>query len=115
MSGGKFMTLGEKIKYLRNERGLYQRDLANALNIAVTTISGYERDDRRPNPETLKQIADFFGVTIDYLVGGKESSVDYLEEEFPEGIKVLRRATKELTPEARAKMVKLMKAFLEDE
>ncbi|MCT4542819.1 MAG: helix-turn-helix domain-containing protein [Vallitalea sp.] len=108
------MTLGERIKYLRNERGLYQRDLANVLDIAVTTISGYERDDRRPNPETLKQIADFFGVTVDYLLG-EENSVDSLEQEFPEGIKVLRRATKELTPEARAKMVKLMKAFLEDE
>lgn len=109
------MTLGEKLKYLRNERGLYQRDVAHALDMAITTISGYERDDRRPNPETLKQLADYYGVTIDSLVGSSDNTIDALEEEFPEGIQVLRRATKELTPEARNKMVKLMKAFLENE
>lgn len=109
------MTLGEKLKNLRNERGLYQRDVARALDMAITTISGYERDDRRPNPETLKQLADYYGVTIDYLVSSSDNTVDALEEEFPEGIQVLRRATKELTPEARSKMVKLMKAFLESE
>lgn len=109
------MTLGEKLKTLRNERGLYQRDVAKALDIAVTTLSGYERNDRRPNPETLRQLSDFYGVTIDYLVAGAENTVNDLEEQFPEGVKVLRRATKELTPDARAKMVKLMKAFLEDE
>lgn len=109
------MTLGDKLKNLRHERGLYQRDVAEDLDIAVTTLSGYERNDRKPNPETLRKLSDFYGVTIDYLVAGAENNVNDLEEQFPEGVKVLRRATKELTPQARAKMVKLMKAFLEDE
>jgi transcriptional regulator with XRE-family HTH domain len=111
----QIMTLGEKLKTLRHERGLYQRDVAESLGIAITTLSGYERNDRKPNPETLRQLSDFYGVTIDYLVAGAENNINDLEEQFPEGVKVLRRATKELTPQARAKMIKLMKAFLEDE
>lgn len=57
-----------------------------------------------------------FGVTVDYLIGentNKTSSINNLEEEFPEGVKLLRRALKELTPNQRAKMVKLIELCIE--
>ena len=106
------MTLGENLKQLRIERGLLQSDISDLLSIGVSTISAYERDDKKPKHESLIKLSDYYGVTVDYLLG-TESSVEELETEFPEGVKVLRRASKELTPEAKDTMIKLMKAFLE--
>ncbi len=108
------MTLGKKLRALREDRGIFQREAAEKLGIALTTLSGYERDARKPDTGMLKRICEFYGVTTDYLIG-TDTTLDNLEEEFPEGVQVLRRATKELSPEARAKMIKLMKAFLEEE
>lgn len=104
----------EKLKELRTSRGVLQKDLADYIGVSRAMISQYETGDKQPSRDTVQKIAEYFGVTVDYLLGNK-SSLDDLEQEFPEGVQVLRRATKELTPEAKAKMIKLMKAFLEEE
>lgn len=65
------MTLGETISYLRERRGMSQTALAKKLNIATSTLGMWETDRRKPNPDALVQIADFFGVTTDYLLGRK--------------------------------------------
>lgn len=109
------MDLGEKIKALREERGYMQSYVAVQLGIAPNTLSGYEKNNRKPNSDMIKKLAEFYGVTIDYLLGNESSSLDDLEEAFPEGVQVLRRASKELTPEAKKKMIQLMKAFLEED
>lgn len=106
--------LSERLKKLRKERGMYQKEVCEKIGIAQNTLSGYENGDRTPSPKIIKKLAELYGVTTDYLMGNDMSMAD-LEEEFPEGVQVLRRATKELTPEARAKMIKLMKAFLEED
>lgn len=61
--------IGERLKKLRQERGILQRQLAEILKITQQTISLYESNKREPDAETLSKIADFFGVTIDYLLG----------------------------------------------
>lgn len=108
------MTLGEKLKSLREERGMFQRDLAELLGVGVSTISGYEKDLKRPKSSNLKKIADFYGVTIDYLLGN-ENNLSDLEEDFSEGVKVLRRANTQLTDEQKKKMIELMDWFLNNE
>lgn len=108
------MTLGQKIKHLREQRGLYQKDISDKLGIAMTTLSGYERDARKPDHETLVKIGEFFGVTIDFLLG-TESQLDSLEESFPEGIKMLRRANNEMNTAQKKKLVKYMEFMLEQE
>ncbi len=105
---------GEKLKELRTNRNIFQKDLAEYIGVSRAIISQYESGDKYPSIDTIEKIAEYFGVTIDYLLGSN-NTINDLEEQFPEGVQVLRRATKELTPEARAKMVKLMKAFLEEE
>ena len=62
------MTLGEKIKYLREEKGITQQQLAEILNINRVTLSGYEIGRRTPDIYTLKKIANRLDVTIDYLL-----------------------------------------------
>ncbi len=61
--------LSERLKLLRNEKDLSQRELANILNISNGTIAMYETNKRQPDNDTLSKIADFFNVSIDYLLG----------------------------------------------
>ena len=58
-----------RIKELRKERNLTQKEIADALKITPQVMSRYERGDHEPDIATLKRLADFFCVSIDYLVG----------------------------------------------
>ncbi|MEJ6950822.1 cobalamin-dependent protein [Natronospora cellulosivora (SeqCode)] len=58
-----------RLKKLRKEKKLRQKDLAEELDLAQTTIANYEKNTRFPNQETLIQIAEFFDVSLDYLLG----------------------------------------------
>ncbi len=66
-----YMDIGRNIKLLRVESGLTQRELAEKIGSAASTISGIERGARTPRAVMLKKIAEHFGVTIDYLLVGK--------------------------------------------
>ncbi len=57
------------LRLLRNEKGMSQQELADALGISKSSINMYERGERQPNFEVLEAIADFFNVDIDYLLG----------------------------------------------
>lgn len=61
--------IGKRIKTLRNERNLLQKDLAEQLNLSQQTISLYESEKRQPDYQILQSIADFFNVSVDYLLG----------------------------------------------
>lgn len=63
------MNIGETITKLRFEKGIYQKELASYLNLSVGTISNYEQGIHHPDLNTLCKIADYFGVTTDYLLG----------------------------------------------
>lgn len=56
-------------KNLRKEKGLTQQELADRLGTTKSTISMYERGERRPNFEIAEAITDFFGVDLSYLIG----------------------------------------------
>lgn len=58
-----------RLKELRTEKGLYQKDLAKTFNVAVSTYSYWEQGKFEPDGDTLGKIADYFGVTVDYLLG----------------------------------------------
>ncbi len=63
------MTLGSILTELRLERKLYQKEVADNLKVSVSTLSNYEKDKHYPDPHMLCKIADFYGVTVDYLLG----------------------------------------------
>ena len=65
--------LPERLKRLREAKGLSQYDLAKALGYSRGQIGNYEQGTRRPDPETLQRLADFFGCSVDYLLGRNES------------------------------------------
>lgn len=61
--------LPERLFSLRHERNLSQKKLVVEMGIPLNTYLRYERGEREPTASTLVQIADFYGVTLDYLVG----------------------------------------------
>lgn len=58
-----------KLKEIRKSKGISQLKLAMDLNMSQNTISRYETGDREPGITELIKIADYFNVSIDYLVG----------------------------------------------
>ncbi len=58
-----------RLKQLRKENGLTQKELADKLNISKGSIAMYETGKRSPDNEILSVIADFFDVSTDYLLG----------------------------------------------
>lgn len=61
----------KRIKNLRLDAGLSQKELSDILNIERTTVAGYEIGRRMPDAEMLCAIADYFHVSVDFLLGHK--------------------------------------------
>lgn len=59
----------DRIKLLRKEKGLKQRAMADAFGLALRSYQCYEYGERFPDFQGLIEIADFFDVSLDYLVG----------------------------------------------
>ncbi len=64
-----FRTFGENLKHLRASRNLTQNELAKEFHVAKTTISNYETGYSVPDISLLVQLADYFMVSIDDLIG----------------------------------------------
>ncbi|NLO45290.1 MAG: helix-turn-helix transcriptional regulator [Clostridiales bacterium] len=61
--------IGERLITLRKDRGLTQKELSDALFVNYRTYSGYERNEIEANDDFKIQLAKFFNVSIDYLLG----------------------------------------------
>ncbi len=63
------MNIGKNIKALRREKGVTQEQLASHLGITYQAVSKWENNANTPDIAMLPDIADYFGVTIDFLFG----------------------------------------------
>ena len=61
-----------KLKELRLKKGVTQNEVAIAVGCAKSTYPKYEREEREPDIDALCRLADYFEVTIDYLVERKQ-------------------------------------------
>jgi transcriptional regulator with XRE-family HTH domain len=73
------MSLGERIKRLRQERGWSQAQLGQKLGVHQKQVSGYERDIHVPSTDLLIRISEAFDVTLDYLVSGGQAGSPRVE------------------------------------
>lgn len=69
-----------RLKQLRLERGLLQSDIAKVIKKSERIVGFYETGERDMNTETLSILADFFNVSIDYLLG--KTNIRNIEDEF---------------------------------
>ena len=74
--------LGLKIEELRKQRELTQAELGKILGFKDSTISQYETNKREPDYKTLQKLADFFSVSVDYLLGRTNNPLMNIEEIF---------------------------------
>lgn len=103
------MGLPEVLKQLRSKKEISQRDLAKTLNISPSTIAMYETGQREPDNKTLSQLADYFNVSIDYILGRTDDPTPPLNEDDPvsdlqstprDRIKTFQKKLGELSPQS---------------
>ena len=66
------MSVIKNLKKLRQEYGISQQKLADIILVSQQSVNKYENKDIEPDIDTLIKIADFFGISLDYLVGRTE-------------------------------------------
>lgn len=77
-----------KLRYLRDVKKITQDKIAKDLYINQKTYSRYETGVSEPDHETLKKLANYFGVTIDYLLDNNETEMIFItKEDFEQLIK----------------------------
>ncbi|MCL2228752.1 MAG: helix-turn-helix domain-containing protein [Firmicutes bacterium] len=64
--------IGQRIKELREQKCISQKDLADAIGVKQHTISEYENDKKRPSYEVLVLFVKFFSVTAGQLIGTED-------------------------------------------
>lgn len=65
-------TIAERLTKIREDRGLTRDKVASDLNLALTTIAGYEQGYRVPKFDNLLKLANYYRVTLEYLVGEED-------------------------------------------
>lgn len=71
------MNMGEKLRSLRTEMKLTQKQVADRIGLAISAVSSYESGTRYPSYETLVKLSRMFHVSTDYLLGLTEKrSID---------------------------------------
>lgn len=68
------MNFSSTLKYLREVNNVTQDQLAKHLQVSRPTVAGYETKNRQPDFEKLIMIAEYFHVSLDYLISGSEAS-----------------------------------------
>jgi len=107
--------IGDTLKRLRTKKGLTSEELCSKIGIKGGSYRNYERNDRKPDYDTLVKLADFYGVTTDYLLGRPTAQppTDALERLFTEKSfsaleEELLRKYMELPHEARQTVVRFI-------
>lgn len=85
------MKFAEVLKEERSQLGLNQVEFAKIFNVTKQTVSNWENGNRTPDSTTLSKLADYFGVTVDYLLGRTKIRNFNIEEKptLDEGIKTI--------------------------
>ena len=63
------MSFSDRIIQLKNERKLLQKDIASSIGLSLRACQYYEKGQKEPTLSVLLRLADYFDVSLDYLVG----------------------------------------------
>lgn len=99
------MTFGEILKSLREDKDLKQEDIAKLMNVDRSTVGKWESSPSKPDYEKLIKLADYFNVSLDYLLGRTN-----IKEKSDQITNVLKNDKKEIpaqftTPEEAMKFI----------
>jgi transcriptional regulator with XRE-family HTH domain len=63
------VMIGERIKMLRSEKGLTMKDMAEMFDLSISAWNKYEKNEAEPKLDNIVKMADFFNVSLDFLMG----------------------------------------------
>ncbi|SUY45238.1 phage regulatory protein [Clostridium putrefaciens] len=106
----KYKHIGDRIRYLREEQGLKQKELAHKFYVEENTWSQYENYVRKPSIDTIKGIAEYFQVSTDYLLGITDEVYNSKDKQI---IDILKLYTS-LNEEEKSNFIKYTKKFKGD-
>ncbi|HDR4881571.1 helix-turn-helix domain-containing protein [Bacillus cereus] len=110
-------TFGNILRDLRKEKKITQKELALTLKLSESTIGMYERNERQPDYDTLNNIASYFEVTTDFLLGRKNNHEVRTEEftfEDPE-LNLWFKDIKDASPEKREELKRFWTFIMQNE
>ena len=81
------MIFPERLKQLRQKKGLTQKDIADLVHVNRVTYTNWEKGNREPNFETLLKLASILNTTTSYLLGESDICYGYGSKEFEEYMK----------------------------
>lgn len=99
----------ERLRELRKSKGISLKELGAIVGVAESTMSLYESGKRQPDYETLLKLAEYYGVTVDYLLRGSE------EEQLPEELSILNRKAKNWSPEKRKQLLDMARIMFKED
>lgn len=114
--------IGDTLKQLRTKQGLTSEELCSKIGIKGGSYRNYERNDRKPDYDTLVKLADFYGVSIDYLLGRPDAKPpeepldEFARKEHLKSLeKVFMKKYLALTEEQRDKVLDFLRGVLAEE
>ena len=81
MAGGDHMTLGERLKMYRTQKGLSQEKIAEMLNVSRQAVTKWEAGQTTPSSDNLIALANLYDVSLDQLIGKNENETVSTEKE----------------------------------
>jgi len=121
------MCLSKRLKELRKEKNILQKEVADYLKTNLTTYASYEQGRSEPNYDTLILLSDFFNVSTDYLLGKSNVKARQSEVEFMKDIEnktidqmiheynITLQSDEKMSEEDERKLIRIIKMFLEKE
>lgn len=95
------MAIGQNIAELRKSQDLTQRELAERLGVSQSHVARWESEKTQPRSRALKQLSEFFGVTVEELLSGGsgnlKTALDVEDQELLELLKELKNLSKDET------------------
>lgn len=98
---------GYKLRSLRENIGKTQQEMAELFNVKQTAYGKWELGDREPDHNVTKKIANFFGVSIDYLLDNDTDEKN--TSPLPHEVKEVQEAMLNLSPDKRTKAVAILR------
>lgn len=118
-------VLGYRLKLARQHKNMTQMEVAEKLGISNGTLSGYERNYRDPDTETLAKLAELYGVSVDWLTGRtdhpnsnvvrKKSEEDQIQRISDFYRELAKKYSIDIeNPDTRRKLEKLVQLFFQE-
>ncbi len=103
-----------RIKEIRLQNGISQKQLALAIGVAQNTLSQYENGKRAPDFDTMARISDYFHVSVDYLLGRDEEKLPTVISEEQDSIdEELMKYVRLMTPDQKQMLLAQMRVLSE--